>query len=285
MTDRDAKVATVALAALTAEIVECRRCPRLVQWRERVAREKVARFRDEPYWGRPVPGFGDPNGGILLVGLAPAAHGGNRTGRVFTGDASGDFLWPALYAVGLADRPVSRRADDGLTLTDAYIAAAVRCAPPQNKPTVDERDACAPFLARELALLAELRVIIALGQFGWDAALRALRDLGHEIRPRPRFGHGAEAVVGPYILLGTYHPSQQNTFTGRLTAAMFGEVIARGCAILRDPTSSGAGLAGARRRSLVGDAVDPGGEGGQIRHEGALHEVGDVVMGPDADDS
>jgi uracil-DNA glycosylase family 4 len=276
MTDRHATVAPVALAALTAEIVECRRCPRLVLWRERVAREKVARFRDEPYWGRPVPGFGDPNGRILLVGLAPAAHGGNRTGRVFTGDASGDFLWPALYAVGLADRPVSRRADDGLTLTDAYIAAAVRCAPPQNKPTVDERDGCAPFLARELALLAELRVIIALGQYGWDAALRALRDLGHEIRPQPRFGHGAEAVVGPYILLGTYHPSQQNTFTGRLTAAMFGEVIARGCAI--------AGLVDARRRRLVGDAVDPGGEGGQIRHEGALHEVGDVVMDPDADD-
>jgi uracil-DNA glycosylase family 4 len=216
-----------ALAALTAEIVDCRRCPRLVAWREQVASEKVARFRDETYWGRPVPGFGDPEARILLVGLAPAAHGGNRTGRVFTGDASGDFLWPALYANGLADRPVSRRADDGLTLIDTYVAAAVRCAPPANKPTVEERDACAPFLTREIALLTELRVVVALGQYGWDAALRALRDLGHDARPRPRFGHGAEAVVGAYRLLGTYHPSQQNTFTRRLTPAMLEIVLAR----------------------------------------------------------
>src|SRR3954471_22107269 len=163
-----------ALAALTDEIVVCRRCPRLVAWRELVAREKVARFRDETYWGRPLPGFGDPDARILLVGLAPAAHGGNRTGRVFTGDASGDFLWTALYAQGLADRPVSRRADDGLTLTDTYIAAAVRCAPPLNKPTIEERDTCAPFLARELALLSSVRAVVALGQFGWDAALRAM---------------------------------------------------------------------------------------------------------------
>jgi Uracil-DNA glycosylase len=222
-----------ALAALTAEIVECRRCPRLVEWRERVAREKVARFRDEPYWGRPVPGFGDPDGRILLVGLAPAAHGGNRTGRVFTGDASGDFLWSALHARGLADRPASRRADDGLTLIDTYIAAAVRCAPPLNKPTVEERDACAPFLAREIGLLSEVRVIVALGQFGWDAGLRALVALGHPARPKPRFGHGAEAQIGPYMLLGSYHPSQQNTFTGRLTAPMFRAVIARAGEIVR----------------------------------------------------
>ena len=221
MTDR------AALAALTAEIVACRRCPRLVEWRERVAREKVARFRDEVYWGRPVPGFGDPEARILLVGLAPAAHGGNRTGRVFTGDASGDFLWSALHRQGLADRPVSRRADDGLTLTDTYIAAAVRCAPPLNKPTIEERDACAPFLARELALLSEVRVVVALGAFGWDAALRALASLGHEVRPKPRFGHAAEARVGPYALLGSYHPSQQNTFTGRLTGSMFDAVIRR----------------------------------------------------------
>ena len=147
-----------ALAALTEEIVACRRCPRLVAWRERVAREKVARFRDETYWGRPLPGFGDPEAHILLVGLAPAAHGGNRTGRVFTGDASGDFLWAALHAQGLADRPASRRAGDGLTLRDAYVAAAVRCAPPLNKPTVEERDNCAPFLARELALLSRIRI-------------------------------------------------------------------------------------------------------------------------------
>jgi uracil-DNA glycosylase family 4 len=218
-----------ALAALTAEIVACRRCPRLVEWRERVAREKVARFRDETYWGRPLPGFGDPDGRILIVGLAPAAHGGNRTGRVFTGDASGDFLWAALHAAGLADRPSSRRADDGLTLTDTYIAAAVRCAPPSNKPTIEERDACAPFLARELALLDRVFVVLALGSFGWDAALRAMASLGH--RPassaRPRFGHRAEVPVGRYTLLGSYHPSQQNTFTGRLTAAMFQSVVDR----------------------------------------------------------
>jgi uracil-DNA glycosylase family 4 len=227
MTDRE------ALAALTAEIVACRRCPRLVEWRERVAREKVARFRDETYWGRPVPGFGDPEARILLVGLAPAAHGGNRTGRVFTGDASGDFLFRALHAEGLADRPVSRSADDGLTLFGTYIAAAVRCAPPANKPTPAERDNCAPFLIREIALLTEVRVVVALGQFGWDAALRALARLGDEVRPRPLFGHGVEIVIGPYTLLGTYHPSQQNTFTGRLTAEMFQAVIGRANAIVR----------------------------------------------------
>jgi uracil-DNA glycosylase len=225
----------VALAALTAEIVACRRCPRLVEWRERVAREKTLRFRDEPYWGRPVPGFGDPEARVLLVGLAPAAHGGNRTGRVFTGDASGDFLWPALHASGLADRPASRRADDGLTLTGAYVAAAVRCAPPLNKPTIEERDACAPFLVREIALLTELRVAVALGQFGWDAAVRAFAALGHDSRPRPRFGHGAEAVLGPYTLVGSYHPSQQNTFTGRLTADMFDAVIRRAAELARAP--------------------------------------------------
>lgn len=221
MTDR------AALAALTAEIVECRRCPRLVEWRERVAREKVRRFRDETYWGRPLPGFGDPDARILLLGLAPAAHGGNRTGRVFTGDASGDFLWAALHAVGLADRPSSRRADDGLTLTDTYIAAAVRCAPPLNKPTITERDTCARFLEREIRLLDRLDVVVALGQFGWDAAIRAFASLGHAARPKPRFGHGAEATIGPYRLLGSYHPSQQNTFTGRLTPAMFREVLER----------------------------------------------------------
>jgi uracil-DNA glycosylase family 4 len=216
-----------ALAALTAEIVDCRRCPRLVEWRERVAREKVARFRHEPYWGRPLPGFGDPDARILLVGLAPAAHGGNRTGRVFTGDASGDFLWAALHEVGLADRPSSRRADDGLALADAWIAAAVRCAPPANKPTPDERDACAPYLTRELALLDRVRVIVPLGQFGWEAVLRAVASLAHDARPRPAFGHGAEARVGPYALVASYHPSQQNTFTGRLTAAMLVAVLAR----------------------------------------------------------
>jgi uracil-DNA glycosylase len=216
-----------ALAALTDEITACRRCPRLVEWREQVALEKVARFRDETYWGRPVPGFGDPEARILLLGLAPAAHGGNRTGRVFTGDASGDFLFAALYRAGLASSPVSRRADDGLTLSGTYIAAAVRCAPPANKPTVDERDACAPFLVREMRLLSELRVVVALGGFGWDAAIRAFADLGHDARPKPRFEHLAEARVGPRVLLGSYHPSQQNTFTGRLTTAMFDAVLTR----------------------------------------------------------
>ncbi len=223
-----------ALLALTAEIVACRRCPRLVAWRELVAREKVARFRHEEYWGRPVPGFGDADGRILIVGLAPAAHGGNRTGRVFTGDASGDFLWPALYRAGLADRPVSRRADDGLTLTGVYIAAAVRCAPPANKPTILERDTCAPFLVREMALLASVRVVLALGSFGWDAALRTMAAGGHHATgSRPRFGHGAEARIGPYVLIGSYHPSQQNTFTGRLTAAMFDAVISRAVELAR----------------------------------------------------
>lgn len=216
-----------ALAALTAEIVTCRRCPRLVAWRELVAREKVARFREETYWGRPIPGFGDQDGRILIVGLAPAAHGGNRTGRVFTGDASGDFLWAALFRAGLADRPVSRRADDGLTLVDTYIAAAVRCAPPANKPTIEERDTCAPFLVREMGLLGSARVVVALGSFGWDAALRAFAALGHRPPARPRFGHLAEVTVGPYVLLGSYHPSQQNTFTGRLTVPMFDAVVGR----------------------------------------------------------
>lgn len=236
-----------ALAALSAEIIDCVRCPRLVEWRERVAREKVARFRDEPYWGRPLPGFGDPGARILLVGLAPAAHGGNRTGRVFTGDASGDFLWAALHRAGLADRPVSRRADDGLTLADTYIAAAVRCAPPANKPTIEERDACAPYLVRELALLTGVRVVLALGAFGWDAALRTIGALGHVPASgmRPRFGHGAEAAVGPYALLGSYHPSQQNTFTGRLTPPMFDSVVGRAMELARgreQPAASPTGL-------------------------------------------
>jgi uracil-DNA glycosylase len=218
----------VALAALTAEIVACRRCPRLVEWRERVAREKVARFRDETYWGRPVPGFGDPGARVLLVGLAPAAHGGNRTGRVFTGDASGDFLFPALHAVGLANQATSRSADDGLALIDTYVAAAVRCAPPANKPLPSERDTCAPYLARELALLAGVRVIVGLGAYGWEASLRAVATVtGADQRPRPRFGHGAEARVGPYTIVGSYHPSQQNTFTGRLTRPMLVAVLAR----------------------------------------------------------
>jgi uracil-DNA glycosylase family 4 len=216
------------LAELTAEVVACRRCPRLVEWRERVAREKVSRFRDETYWGRPVPGFGDPDARILIVGLAPAAHGGNRTGRVFTGDASGDFLWAALHAVGLSNQPVGRRADDGLELTDTYVAPAVRCAPPANKPTPEERENCAPYLVRELAILDRVMVLIALGAYAWYACLRTVSALGHPVpSPKPRFGHGAEATVGPYTQIGTYHPSQQNTFTGVLTQSMLVDVLRR----------------------------------------------------------
>ena len=217
-----------ALAQLTAQIVDCRRCPRLVAWREHVALEPPRRFRDETYWARPVPGFGDPDAHILLVGLAPAAHGGNRTGRVFTGDASGDFLWPVLHAVGLANRAEGRRIDDGLALTGAYVAAAVRCAPPDNKPTIDERDNCAPYLVRELALLTQVRVLVALGSYAWDSALRTVAALGYRTpAPKPRFGHGAEAAVGPYRLIGAYHPSQQNTFTGKLTQPMLETVLRR----------------------------------------------------------
>lgn len=219
---------TEELAALTAEIVACRACPRLVAWRELVAREKVARFRDETYWGRPVPGFGDPSAAILLVGLAPAAHGGNRTGRVFTGDASGDFLFAAMHAVGLATQPVGRRADDGLELRGAYIAAAVRCAPPANKPTPEERATCQPFLVRELGLLGDVRVIVALGAIAWESAFRTIAALtGEDARPRPVFGHGALTRVGGYTVVGSYHPSQQNTFTGRLTQPMLREVLRR----------------------------------------------------------
>jgi uracil-DNA glycosylase len=217
-----------ALADLTAEIVACRRCPRLVAWREQVALEKVARFRDETYWGRPVPGFGDPDARILIVGLAPAAHGGNRTGRVFTGDASGDFLFSAMHAVGLANQPVGRRADDGLELRGAYIAAAVRCAPPANKPTPEERATCQPFLVRELGLLGDVRVLVALGAIAWESAFRTIAAFtGDDARPRPRFGHGAVARAGGYVVVGSYHPSQQNTFTGRLTPVMLETVIAQ----------------------------------------------------------
>ena len=216
------------LPTLDAAIADCFACPRLVAWREEQARVKVARFRDETYWARPVPGFGDPEARILLVGLAPAAHGGNRTGRVFTGDASGDFLWRAMYESGLADRPASRRAGDGLMLIATRVAAAVRCAPPANKPTIDEQATCRPYLVREIELLADLRVLVALGAIGWDAALKALAALGLPTRrPKPRFAHGAEVGIGPYTLVGTYHPSQQNTFTGRLTQPMLQAVLER----------------------------------------------------------
>ena len=227
-----------ALAELTREVVACRACPRLVAWRELVAREKVARFRDEPYWGRPVPGFGDPDARILIVGLAPAAHGGNRTGRVFTGDASGDFLFAAMHAVGLANQPTGRRPDDGLALRGAYIAAAVRCAPPANKPTPEERERCGPFLVRELAILDQVRVLVALGAIAWESAFRTIAAAtGDDARPRPRFGHAATARAGDYEVVGSYHPSQQNTFTGRLTPAMLVDVLGRAQALASQPST------------------------------------------------
>lgn len=216
-----------ALERITAEIVECRLCPRLVEWRELVARRKTARFADQDYWGRPVPGFGDHAAEILVLGLAPAAHGGNRTGRIFTGDRSGDFLYASLHRCGLANQPTSVERDDGLRLTDVYVAAVNRCAPPANRPTPVERDRCLPYLEREIAALERLAVIVALGAFAWDGGLRALAALGHPVRPRPRFGHAAEAEVGPFAMIGCYHPSQQNTFTGKLTPSMLDAVFER----------------------------------------------------------
>ncbi|MGH9209279.1 MAG: uracil-DNA glycosylase [Acidimicrobiales bacterium] len=210
-----------ALCELEAEVVACRACPRLVEWRERVGREKRAAFRDQEYWARPLPGFGDPEARVCLVGLAPAAHGGNRTGRMFTGDRSGDFLYAALWRTGFANQPEATSRDDGLRLDGAWITAPVRCAPPANKPTPDERDRCRPFLVRELALLPEVRVFVALGQF----AHQALGDfLG--LRPRPRFSHGGSVDLGGgRHLVDTFHVSQQNTFTGRLTPDMLDQVL------------------------------------------------------------
>jgi uracil-DNA glycosylase len=221
------------LARLNERIVVCRRCPRLVEWRERVAVEKRAAFAEQEYWGRPVPGFGDPAARILVVGLAPAAHGGNRTGRIFTGDRSGDFLFAALHAAGLSNRPTSEHAGDGLRLRDVYVGAVNRCAPPGNRPTPEERDRCLPYLAEELELLDRLRVIVALGAFAWDGALRALAMDGATASPRPRFGHGAEATVGGHVLLGSFHPSQQNTFTGKLTPSMLSDVVGRAVELAR----------------------------------------------------
>ncbi len=217
-----------ALEDIERDVVACRLCPRLVAWRELVAREKVARFRDETYWARPVPGFGDPDARILVVGLAPAAHGGNRTGRVFTGDASGDFLWPALHAAGLASGPVSERRGDGLRAIDLWITAPVKSAPPDNKPLPSERDNCAPYLVRELDALDRVRVVVAFGSFAWSSALRTFAALGAALpRPLPRFGHGAETAIGRWTLLASYHVSQQNTFTGKLTRPMLDAVLRR----------------------------------------------------------
>jgi uracil-DNA glycosylase family 4 len=219
---------------LTAEISVCRACPRLVRWREDVATTKRASFAAEPYWGRPIPGWGDPDPGVLVVGLAPAANGGNRTGRIFTGDRSGDWLFASLHRVGLATQATSLHAGDGQRLVGARMVATVRCAPPDNKPTIEERDTCAPWLLREVELVGEsLRAVVCLGSFGWDAAFRTLRTLGWSVpRPKPRFGHAAEAVVvspaGREVhVLGSYHPSQQNTFTGKLTEPMLDAVLGR----------------------------------------------------------
>jgi uracil-DNA glycosylase family 4 len=205
----------------------CTRCPRLVAWRTEVARTKRAAYADQRYWGRPVPGFGDPRALVLVLGLAPGAHGANRTGRVFTGDRSGEWLYRALHRAGLANQPTSTARDDGLALLGCYVSLCVRCVPPDNRPTPKERDTCAPFLARDLELLVDVRAVVCLGAFAWDALVRVLAARGHAARPRPRFAHGVEAQVGPYTLVGSYHPSQQNTFTGRLTRPMLDTVLRR----------------------------------------------------------
>jgi uracil-DNA glycosylase family 4 len=216
-----------SLAAIEAEVVECRACPRLVAWREQVAAERRASFRTDEYWGRPLPAFGDPSARIVIVGLAPAAHGGNRTGRMFTGDRSGDWLYRALYRAGLADRAESIHRDDGLRLRDALITAAVRCAPPANKPTPEEFATCRPYLEREFTVLDHVRVIVCLGQLAYDAVSRLVA-----LRPRPRFGHGVEVPLPDgRVIVCSFHPSQQNTFTGRLTETMLDSVFARAVAL------------------------------------------------------
>jgi uracil-DNA glycosylase family 4 len=224
-----------ALSRLEAEVATCRACPRLVVWREQVAAEKRAAYRDEEYWGRPIPGFGDPDARIVVLGLAPGAHGANRTGRIFTGDRSGDWLYRAMYRAGLANQAESTSVDDGLTLRDAWVTAAVKCAPPANKPLPSERDRCSPFLHREFVALDRMRVVVCLGSFAFAAAAREF-----EVRPRPSFGHGVEVDVSrrtgrPLTLLCSFHPSQQNTFTRRLTEPMFDAIFDRAVALAGDP--------------------------------------------------
>ncbi|MBI2000674.1 MAG: uracil-DNA glycosylase [candidate division NC10 bacterium] len=228
-----------ALQILQGEVVACRKCPRLVANRERVAREKVRRYRDEEYWGKPIPGFGDPDARLLIVGLAPAAHGGNRTGLIFTGDRSGDFLTRALHRAGFANQPWSRHRRDGLGLRDCYITAAIRCAPPENTPTREELLACRPYLVEELRLLRRVRVVVVLGRIAFEAFLRAWVQAGRSLPSRrPGFAHGAMAELpGGMMLVASYHPSQQNTQTGRLTPAMFQRIFARARRALSAPAN------------------------------------------------
>ena len=226
------------LASLDARVSVCRACPRLVEWREQVATTRRKAYAAEPYWGRPVTGFGDPAARIVVLGLAPAAHGGNRTGRVFTGDRSGDWIFAALHRGGFSNQPTSTDAADGLELTDVRVVAPVRCAPPANAPTPAERDTCAPWVDREIALLPHLRVVVALGGFAWDAGLALARRAGWPVpRPRPRFGHGREVALGDVTMVGCFHVSQQNTFTGRLTEPMLDAVLARATALVKSFTS------------------------------------------------
>ncbi len=219
------------MKSLNDLIEHCTKCPRLVAWRHEVAETKRASFADDEYWGRPLTGFGDPRARVVVLGLAPAAHGGNRTGRIFTGDRSGDWLFRALHTAAYANQPTSVSRNDGLKLRDCYVTAAVRCAPPANKPAPLERDNCLPYFVRELELLPRVKVIVCLGSFAWDAALRAIGP----VKPKPKFGHLAEAGVGRYTLLGSYHPSQQNTFTGKLTESMLDAVFVRAAALSSRP--------------------------------------------------
>ncbi|MEO7803664.1 MAG: uracil-DNA glycosylase [Actinomycetota bacterium] len=209
------------LKEITTQVISCTRCPRLVDWREQVSLDPPSRYKGQAYWAKPVPGWGDPSARLLIVGLAPAAHGGNRTGRIFTGDRSGDWLFRALHKAGFANQPQSTSRDDGLELFDCYIAAAVRCAPPMNKPLTAERDNCLPFLVQELAALSRVKVIVALGGFAWNVVLKVIGPPS----PRPRFGHGASVAVGGRTLIGSFHPSQQNTFTGKLTESAFDDIF------------------------------------------------------------
>ena len=218
----------MTLEALTADIIACRKCARLVRCRERAAADPPKRYASEAYWGRPIAGFGDPRAKLLVLGLAPAANGGNRTGRVFTGDRSGDWLYGALHRAGFANQAASTGRDDGMVLTNAYVSVVVRCAPPDNKPTPKERDKCLRYLERELALLPDIKVVLALGGFAWDGFLTAAKAMRHPLpKPRPKFGHAARTDIGPYVVLGSYHVSQQNTFTGRLTEPMLDDVFAK----------------------------------------------------------